>query len=312
MTLVPGGIVDAHHHFWDADRNRHPWLDADPPIPFRYGDYRALPRRYLPADLLADAAPFGLAGSVYVETEWDPTDPLGEMAYVAVLRRASGLPSAAVAQAWLDREDCEAVLDGLLAFDFVRGIRHKPRANAAPGESRPGGMADPRWRAGFAALHRRGLRFDLQTAWWHLHEAADLAHAFPAMPIIVNHAGVPSARDPAAVQGWRAAMAMVAACPNVFCKISGIGIRGQRWTADLNREIVLTVIELFGVARCMFASNYPVDGLCARYDEIYGSFDAITAGCSLAERAALFRDNAVRIYAIPSDALRPAVRPQAG
>lgn len=298
-------IVDAHHHFWDATKNDHPWLRADPPIAFRYGDYSMLQRVYQPADLLRDAGRYHLAGSVYVETEWNPNDSIGEMRYVDTLRQASGLPSVAVAQAWLDRDDVESVLDQLCDFDFIRGIRHKPRANRAPGESRPGGMTDPKWRAGFAALHRRGMRFDLQTPWWHLHEAVGLARDFPAMPIIVNHTGVPSGRDPEAIAGWRAAMAAVAACPNVACKISGIGVRGQPWTADFNREIVLTAIELFGVARCMFASNYPVDGLCATYDEIYGSFDAITSGFSADERARLFRDNAIRIYAIAPNALRP-------
>jgi predicted TIM-barrel fold metal-dependent hydrolase len=46
----------------------------------------------------------------------------------------------------------------------------------------------------------------------------------------------------------------------------------------------------------MFASNFPVDGLCASFSEIYSGFDEITRGFSDAERRALFHDNAVRIY----------------
>ncbi|BBK44670.1 hypothetical protein STVA_46900 [Allostella vacuolata] len=289
-------IVDAHHHFWDAGRNYHPWLRDQPPIPFRYGDYSGLRRVYLAPDLLADAAGYEVAGTVYVETEWDPRDPVGEMEYVAELRRQGDLPSVAVAQAWLDREDAPALLERLAGFDFVRSVRHKPRANPAPGDSRPGGMADPRWRAGFAALARNGLRFDLQTPWWHLHEAVDLARAFPGTTIILNHTGLPSDRSAEGIRAWREAMAGLAACPNVQVKISGIGVRGQPWTVDANREIVLTTIDLFGVERAMFASNFPVDGLCATYGEIYGGFDAITAGFPAADRARLFCDNACRIY----------------
>jgi predicted TIM-barrel fold metal-dependent hydrolase len=40
-------------------------------------------------------------------------------------------------------------------------------------------MDDPRWRRGYALLERHGLSYDLQTPWWHLDAAADLAHAFP-------------------------------------------------------------------------------------------------------------------------------------
>jgi predicted TIM-barrel fold metal-dependent hydrolase len=59
---------------------------------------------------------------------------------------------------------------------------------------------------------------------------------------------------------------------------------------------VLAAIELFGVERCMFASNFPVDGLCASFDAVYSGFDEITRHFSGAERAALFHDNALRIY----------------
>ena len=289
-------IVDAHHHFWDAERNYHPWLRDQPPIPFRYGDYSGLRRLYLAPQYLADAAGYEVAGTVYVETEWDPTDPVGEMEYVARLRRQSGLPSVAVAQAWLDREDAPALLERLAGFDFVRSVRHKPRANPTPGDARPGGMADPRWRAGFAELARNGLRFDLQTPWWHLHEAVGLARAFPDTQIILNHAGLPSDRSAEGIAAWRAAMAGLSLCPNVAVKISGIGVRGQAWTADANREIVLATIDLFGPRRCMFASNFPVDGLCAAYGEIYGGFDAITRDFPEGDRALLFADNARRIY----------------
>src|SRR6185503_15757218 len=93
-------IVDAHQHFWDPRVNYHPWLCDQPPIAFRYGDYSALRRPYLPADYFADAAPHQVTKTVYVETEWDPRDPLGEMRYVERLRRDTGFPTVAVAQAW--------------------------------------------------------------------------------------------------------------------------------------------------------------------------------------------------------------------
>ena len=106
-------IVDAHQHFWDPRVNYHPWLCDQPPIPFRYGDYAALRRPYLPADYLADARPHHVVKTVYVETEWDPRDPLGEMRYVERLRHETGFPTVAVAQAWLDRADLETTLTGL-------------------------------------------------------------------------------------------------------------------------------------------------------------------------------------------------------
>ena len=291
-------IVDAHQHFWDPAANYHPWLRDEPPIPFRYGDYAAIRRRYLPPDYLAEVAPCRIAGTVYVETEWDPRDPVGETLYVENLRREFGLPTVSVAQAWLDRDDCAAVLEQQAAFQFVRSVRHKPRANALPTDTAPGGMTDTKWRDGFARLRPNGLRFDLQTPWWHLQEAAQLARDFSDTQIILNHTGLPSDRSVDAIAGWRRAMALLADCPNAAVKISGIGRRGVPWTAADNREIVLTTIELFGADRCMFASNFPVDSLCASFATIFSGFREIVRDFPDNEQRALFHDNARRIYAM--------------
>jgi predicted TIM-barrel fold metal-dependent hydrolase len=146
LNAVP--IIDAHQHFWDIQANYLPWLRDEPPVPFRYGDYSALRRTYLPPDYRRDAAGFQLAGSVFVETEWNPKDPIGETRWVHALAAREGLPSAMVCQAWLDRGDVEAVLATQSNFPLVRGIRHKPRAVASPSASpvTARSMTDPAWR----------------------------------------------------------------------------------------------------------------------------------------------------------------------
>ena len=297
--MAKRSIIDAHHHFWDPTRNYHPWLCDAEPIAFRYGDYSSLRRPYLAPDYLADADNYHVAGSVYVETEWDPAHLASETDYVAQLR-SSGLPSVAVMAARLHEPDTEDLLARHAAHDFVRGIRHKPRANPSPRDTAPGGMTDPQWRRGYAHLRRYGLSFDLQTPWWHMREAADLAAAFPDIPIIVNHAGLPADRSEDALVAWAHAMANMAARENVTIKISGIGQPGHPWTAQSNRRIVLTLIDLFGVSRCMFASNFPVDSLCGSFTDIFSGFEAITSDLTDDERDALFRTNAIRIYRIPT------------
>jgi len=84
-------------------------------------------------------------------------------------------------------------------------------------------------------------------------------------------------------------------------KISGIGVPGHEWTVALNRGVVLDTIDIFGVDRCMFASNFPVDGIVASYATIFGGFMEITAGFSPSEREKLFSGNAVRYYRLKLD-----------
>ena len=121
---------------------------------------------------------------------------------------------------------------------------------------------------------------------------------------IRDSTGLPAGRSAEGLEGWRAAMRLLADAPNVAVKISGLGQAGQPWSMEANRAIVLDTIEIFGVERAMFASNFPVDSLVGSFSTIFNGFDAITAELPERDRSALFRDTARRIYRIPDSALR--------
>jgi predicted TIM-barrel fold metal-dependent hydrolase len=281
---------------------RYPWLSTRPLASFRYGDYRALPHRYLPDDLRRDAAGHRVVATVHMEAEWDVADEVGETRWLAALRAAQGLPTVAVAHARFEAPGVDEVLAGHAAFDFVRGIRQKPAAAETPAAGRrgaPGSMDDPAWRRGYALLERHRLHFDVQTPWWHLDALADLARDFPRTPIVINHTALPADRSAAALAAWRRALERVAAEPHVAIKISGLGLADKSWPVEGNRALVRDTLAIFGAARCMFASNFPVDGLCVGYRALFDAFKAFVADRSPAEQRALFHDNAARIYRLP-------------
>ncbi|NBO82413.1 MAG: thioesterase [Betaproteobacteria bacterium] len=294
-------IVDAHHHIWDLQRNYHPWL-CDEPVPgFRYGDSRPLRRNYLPSDYRADSAGLNIVATVYMEAEHDPTDLLRETQWVHDIAERDGLPQAMAAAAFFDREDAPTLIRAQSAFARVRSIRHKPRGVAHPQDYRAdhkilGSMRCQRWREGYRLLSANGLHFELQTPWWHLDDALELARDFPKTLIILNHLGLPADRSDAGLKGWQAAMSRFAQAPNVRVKLSGICVPGQRWTPELNGWIVRQAIDLFGANRCMWASNFPVDGLVASFADILNSMLAITRDMSSAERLRIFHSTAVEVY----------------
>ncbi|RUT34556.1 thioesterase [Arsenicitalea aurantiaca] len=296
----PRAVIDAHHHIWDLD-NDLPWLKTER-IPFRYGDYSAICRNYMPMDYRRDTAAWPLAGSVYVEAEWNRTKAADESAWVEKIAAEAGVPSAMVA--WCDpaAPEAEALLAAHARHPIVRGIRHKPAAASSPAEARrgePGSMDDEAWRRGYAQLARHGFSYDLQTPWWHLEAAAALAQDFPEIPMIVNHAGLPADRSPEALDAWRAALQRVAEEPNVFIKISGIGRAGLPWTLEANGPIIRDVIAIFGADRAMFASNFPVDSLAGDFDTIFSGFAAATADLGEEDQAKLFSETAARVYRLP-------------
>ena len=294
--MIP--VIDAHLHFWDLGRNRYPWLNGGRTVAHRYGDYSAIKHDYLPPDYLRDTAGYAIAASVYVDAEWDPADPLGETRYVTGLAERYGLPGAIVAQAWLDAPDAADLLAAHAGYPLVRSVRHKPGGPAAP--DRVGAertlMSDDRWRAGYAALARHGLHFDLQTPWWNLPEAARLARDVPDVLLIVNHTGVPGGRDAATLEGWHTAMSMLAGLPNVAVKISGLCVPGEAWTVASNAWIVRETVAMFGPGRVMFGSNFPVDGMFAPFRTIFDGFAEIVGDRPEAERREMFYGTALRVY----------------
>jgi predicted TIM-barrel fold metal-dependent hydrolase len=298
----PVPVIDAHQHFWDLEANYLPWLRDEPQIPFRYGDYSALKHNYLPDDYRRDLHGVALEGTVFVETEWDRRDPVGETRWVHELAETAGLPSVMVCHVALDSDDAPRIVEQQASFPRVRGVRHKPHAAPAPDRIEKNARAsigDPAWRRGFALLAQHGLSFDLQTPWWHLPEATELNARYPETPIILNHTGLPRDRSDSELSGWRAAMKIFARAPNVAVKISGLGEPGYAWSLARNEGVILDTIEIFGEDRCLFASNFPVDGLAGSLAAIYSGFAQATEKLGLTVQAKLFAGNARRIYRLP-------------
>ncbi len=294
-------IVDAHHHLWDLGRLSYPWLSGDPPRATRYGCSAPLRRNYLACDYRRDAGRHRVVATVHMEAEAARDDPVMETRFVHEIAERHGFPNAVIAHARFESQDIERILRRHAAFPLVRGIRQKPAAAPSAGKILPGAfgsMSDPRWRRGYQKLAAYGFHYELQVPYWHLHEAAALARDFPEIPIVLNHAGLPSDRSESGLAAWREAMAAFAAEPNTWVKISGLGQAGRPWTVEDNRPIVRAAIDIFGSDRAMFASNFPVDGLCASFARIFDGFKAIVADLPLAVRRKLFSDNARRAYRI--------------
>ena len=293
-------IVDAHHHLWDLDRHAYPWL-AKPVVSPVIGDTAPLCRSYGLADFLADAEGLDLVKSVHLQAEIAPELAVEETSWLQAIADApasQGFPHGIVAFADLAAPDVEAVLEGHSVFANMRGIRQILNRHADPAinVAAVDYLNDPAWQRGYARLEAHGYSFDLQLYWPQMVAAAALAARHPGIPVVLNHTGMPLERDPAGIEGWRSGMRRLAECPNVAAKISGLGMVDNPWTLASIRPFGLETIESFGVERCLFASNFPVDKLFSDYRTLWRAFDSITAAFSESERGALFHDNAVRVY----------------
>jgi predicted TIM-barrel fold metal-dependent hydrolase len=297
MDAIP--MIDPHHHLWDLERFTYPWLTIRP-LPLSVaGDVAPIAKSYHLDDYLADTTGHDLVKSVHVDAGFDPAQPVKETRWLQSIADHHGFPHGIVARAELQRPDVEAILAGHAAFPNVRGIRHIVNWHRDPAKTfvtRPDLLTDPAWLAGFALLRKYDLSFDLQLYPSQMADAARVAHRHPDTIIILNHAGMPIDRDADGIALWRAGMRELAAEPNVWVKISGLGMVDWHWTEASIRPFVLETIDIFGIDRAMFASNFPVDKLYSSFDALYKAFKNIVSDFQPSEKRKLFFENAASAY----------------
>ena len=306
MAQLPA--VDAHHHLWDLEANRYPWLmPGEGPLPFP--NFKSLCRNYLVDDFRADCAHQSIVKSVHVQAEHDESDPVRETAWlqaVADRPESGGFPHAIVAFADLSEHGVEKVLEGHCAHRNTRGIRQMLNFDSRAAEGSGRGpldkrrdlLADARFRAQFALLRRYDLSFDLQIFPWQAADAARLVADHADTQFVVNHTLMPFGRSEAGLVLWRTGLATLAAFPNVAIKISGLGMSATGWNTEISRRLVRETLDVFGTTRCLFGSNFPVDRLMIDYDTPWQVFREGIAELSTDEQRAVLRGNAERVYRI--------------
>ena len=314
-------ICDPHHHLWDFRRGS---------VAPRY-----LLDEFL-ADLSSGhnvvSTVFVECGTMFRADGPEALRPVGETEFAAGIAAMSesGLYGPAriaagiVGTAFVGLGDGVAgVLDRQIAAGGgrLRGIRQGATWHESPDVPNhrtgpaPGMYLDPRFREGFRHLAPRGLSFEAWCYHTQIPELTDLARAFPETTIVLDHFGGPLGVGPFAGRAddvfaeWRRFLAPLAACPNLFVKLGGLAmeVNGYGWherDAPPTSEVLMEAtrryyehaIELFGVERCMFESNFPMEKLSCSYNVLWNSFKRLTAGYSAAERALLFHDNAATVY----------------
>lgn len=311
-------IVDPHHHLWNTQS--------------AYGLYEIDDLRTdTDAGHNVVQTVFIDCGSNYFKDGPAHMRPVGETVYVAERAdRTDETPGATMAaivsHADLSLGDGVAeVLEAHVAAagGRFRGIRHSaaksddPSIPVSPTKRRLGEYGDEQFRVGAQVLAGMGLSFEAWQYHYQLNDVIELAQAVPELPIIVNHLGGPmlvgnyAGKEDEVFAQIRDAMTQLASCDNVVLKVGGIGMAragGAGGPADGSRpptsdevlerwgEMLRFGIETFGPSRCMFESNFPVDGATVSYTVLWNAFKKVSADYSVAERADLFAGTARRIY----------------
>ena len=327
-------IIDPHHHLWDRRAavaalgpTPHAFEEALALAPVYFLDD-------LLADLRSGhdvrASVFIECRAFWRGDGPDALKPVGETTFVAGVTAMgeSGLygdvrPCAGiVGHADMRLGDAVApVLEAHIAAGGgrFRGVRHSASWDADPAVLGPlnrvpeGLYLADTFRAGFRHLAKHGLSFDAWLLEPQLGDLIDLARAFPDQPIVLDHVGTPlgmasyAGRRDERFEAWRESIRALSKSPAVMVKLGGLAMPFGSFEhggdgplsarlASSWKPYIETCIAAFGVDRCMFESNFPVDLHTCDYRTLWNALKRTAADCSADEKRALFSGSAARFY----------------
>jgi predicted TIM-barrel fold metal-dependent hydrolase len=293
-----GPAIDTHHHIWL--RKDVGWL-ADPPIPRMFGDYFGIRRDYPVDEFINDVKPRGVTKSVHVSAMWGPGKALEETCWLQAVADKHGFPHGIVSNIDLADPEAEGALKAQKQFPNLRGVRQMLYWDTDPvrqGAARADFCNSPEFRRGFGLLEKHGLHFELQVYAGQAAHAVELIKAFPNVQMILVHAGMLTARTQSAIDEWRAALAKMAAFPNLHVKISGLGMYSSGISLAQARQVIRDVIQIFGAERTIYGSNFPLEKLHASYADFFGIYRTVLSEYTEAEQRAVLHNNAAKFYRI--------------
>ena len=278
----PARIVDAHVHLWDPARTDwYPYLSGQQQL--NMGDTTGMARKFDRAVYAAESAGWNVTALVNVAaaTGRHSIDETLELDAQGVADAfIGGLPPTD------SIDEAVALIDQQMKAARFRGVRPMGRfKEPLP----PAEVLD--------ALRERGLVFEVMTHPDQLVAAAAGLESVGDLVVVIEHMGWPRSAADEEFALWKNGMdALAAVGDNVVCKLSGLAMPLGSMSVDAFRPWIEFAIDVFGVDRCLFASNFPVDGLHGTFDELYTAFDAVTADLDDESRDKLFAANAERVY----------------
>jgi L-fuconolactonase len=286
MTAQPTRVVDAHVHLWDPARTDwYPYLSHSPE--HGAGDASRMYRRFDVDTYQAETTRWNVEKFINVAAATG-RHSIEETIELDGTAHARGHPDAIIGGLPPTDTVAEAIelIDRQMTASRFRGVR--------PMGANMGPLPD----AGVLhALQERNLLFELMTHPDQLQAAAAQLAGFDDLTVVVEHTGWPRSNSDEEHTLWRAGIdALGGLGDNVVCKLSGLAMPFGSMRVDAFAPWLEYAIDAFGVDRCVFASNFPVDSMYGTFDELYAAFSEVTAGLDSQSREKLFAGNAERVY----------------
>lgn len=271
--------IDSHQHFWRYDPIKDAWID----------DARAkIKNDYFPPDVWPLMQQNQIEGCIAVQADQSEQ----ETHYLLKLADEFDFIKGVVGWVDLCRADIEERLAYFSQFRRVKGFRHIVQS-----EPQVDFLLRDDFCRGISMLNKFGYTYDILIYPKHLPYAAAFVKRFPDQKFVVDHLAKPFIKD-RKFTDWKKDLAVLASFENVSCKLAGLVTEADwlKWQVKDFEIYIMEVLELFGVDRVIFGSDWPVCLLGASYDEVCEIVEESTRGLTDGEKRKLWGGNCQVFY----------------
>jgi L-fuconolactonase len=281
-------MIDTHQHFWRYDPAEYGWIDDS---------MGALRRDFLPADAHQEMTAANVRTSIAVQAR----QSVDETHWLLELADRHSFIGGVVGWADLQAPDIDEQLERLSQHPRLVGVRHIVQAEPA------GFLERPAFLRGIGCLERHGLTYDILVYAPQLPEAVAFARGFPRQRFVLDHLGKPDIKGNR-FREWRRHFDLLAALPNVCCKLSGLVTEAEwgSWTKPQLGPYIDAALEAFGPSRLMIGSDWPVCTVAASYQTAIGLVREAIGGYSASEQAQMLEGTARDFFHLKVEATDPS------
>src|SRR5665647_621522 len=271
--------IDAHQHFWKFNPQRDKWITED---------MAAIRRDFMPKELHALLVEEGFDGSVVIQSSQSEDENIFQLKNAEQNEFIKGVVG------WIDfqNKNVQSRLEYYKQFEKMKGFRH-----IFPEELQRDFMLNSDFRRGIRYLNNYGFTYDILIFPDQLLYTNEFVASFPDQKFIIDHIAKPYIKD-GKIKTWKKDLEAVARYENVYCKISGMVTEAnwRNWEINDFFPYLDVVLEVFGIDRVMYGSDWPVCLVAASYKAQLSIIMKYISNLSKSEQEAILGQNAINFY----------------
>lgn len=273
--------IDSHQHFWHYCEVKHSWIDES---------MSTIKKNFLPQDLKVELEAKGIDGCVAVQADQHED----ETKFLIAQAKENDFIKGVVGWVDLRADNIEERLAYYKQHDVIKGFRHvvqdEPDVNF---------MKRTDFQNGISKLGAFDFTYDILIFPTQLEAALHVVDQFPNQKFVIDHIAKPNIKE-GHIDEWKKGMQTIAERKNVSCKLSGMVTEADwlNWKQEDFTPYLDAVIEMFGIDRVMYGSDWPVSLIEWNYGEVKGIIDTHCEKFSEEEKEKIYGKNAIEFYSL--------------